>query len=332
VGCSDPYSASLNGDQGGLGPRWETNAWTGFFEYPFDNPSYSGGLARRLVVDNDDLASSSYPGAVYYAAACYVHPEDAEDNNHWNNHSIRKVDVGNFSSGGYNISLTGSTRIGQTPPEILIYEDVDSALVRDVDIPDEGRFTVGMTCCDNGDGTWTYNYMIFNVNSHLSCSGLEIPLGSGVTATDMNFSDADYHSGEPYDNEDWDMNVLSNSVFWSSPKESENPNANAIRWHSMHTFWFTADSPPATGDVILDLHRDHPDGIDAITFKGYIPSDLSEPCIGDINGDQIVDGTDLGFLLGAWGVTPPPWGDFDGNNIVDGVDLGVLLGNWGFCR
>lgn len=52
---------------------------------------------------------------------------------------------------------------------------------------------------------------------------------------------------------------------------------------------------------------------------------------GDVNGDKLVDGADLGQLLGAWGAVPQGTRgacDFDGNGIVDGADLGVVLGAW----
>ncbi|HMN95323.1 MAG TPA: hypothetical protein PKC43_03825 [Phycisphaerales bacterium] len=48
---------------------------------------------------------------------------------------------------------------------------------------------------------------------------------------------------------------------------------------------------------------------------------------GDLNGDGVVDGADLGIMLAAWGTEGP--GDIDGNGIVDGADLGLLLGQWG---
>ncbi|HMN97079.1 MAG TPA: hypothetical protein PKC43_11450 [Phycisphaerales bacterium] len=46
----------------------------------------------------------------------------------------------------------------------------------------------------------------------------------------------------------------------------------------------------------------------------------------DLNGDGVVDGADLGILLGAWGTAGP--GDLNGDGIVDGADLGILLGAW----
>ena len=52
VGCSDPYSSGLNNGQSGLGPKWQVNAATGLFPYPFDNPSFSGSTARPAARSN----------------------------------------------------------------------------------------------------------------------------------------------------------------------------------------------------------------------------------------------------------------------------------------
>ncbi len=50
----------------------------------------------------------------------------------------------------------------------------------------------------------------------------------------------------------------------------------------------------------------------------------------DLNGDCVVDGTDLGVLLQQWGAVPdaPAPADLDGDGEVDGRDLGILLGAW----
>jgi hypothetical protein len=55
-------------------------------------------------------------------------------------------------------------------------------------------------------------------------------------------------------------------------------------------------------------------------------------CSGDFNHDGLVDGADLGVLLGDWGTDGQPTGtDLDQNGLVDGADLGTLLGAWGIC-
>ncbi|MCX5640940.1 MAG: right-handed parallel beta-helix repeat-containing protein [Planctomycetota bacterium] len=53
------------------------------------------------------------------------------------------------------------------------------------------------------------------------------------------------------------------------------------------------------------------------------------PCIGDLTNNGVIDGGDLGVLLGGWGGSVT--GDLDGNGVVNGADLGMLLGNWGPC-
>lgn len=63
-------------------------------------------------------------------------------------------------------------------------------------------------------------------------------------------------------------------------------------------------------------------------------ADLCEsgpPCgVADFNCDGVVDGDDLGTLLGYWGpcLQPCP-ADLNGDGVVDGNDLGTLLGLWG---
>ncbi|MCA9284006.1 MAG: hypothetical protein KDA22_02235 [Phycisphaerales bacterium] len=63
-------------------------------------------------------------------------------------------------------------------------------------------------------------------------------------------------------------------------------------------------------------------GVDNISIT--VADDPGIP--GDLDGNGIVDGADLGLLLAAWGGDGPA--DLDGNGVVDGADLGVLLGNW----
>ena len=49
---------------------------------------------------------------------------------------------------------------------------------------------------------------------------------------------------------------------------------------------------------------------------------------GDVNGDGIVNGADLGLLLGAWGPAAGSPYDLNHDGSVDGADLGLLLGCW----
>lgn len=55
------------------------------------------------------------------------------------------------------------------------------------------------------------------------------------------------------------------------------------------------------------------------------------PSTADVNGDGVVNSTDLGMLLGAWG-TSDPMADLDGDGVVGASDLGILPGAWTTLR
>jgi len=57
------------------------------------------------------------------------------------------------------------------------------------------------------------------------------------------------------------------------------------------------------------------------------------PCRFDLNGDGIVNGTDLSVLLVEWGSAPGqnPQADLTGDGDVDATDLSVILSAWGSC-
>jgi hypothetical protein len=46
----------------------------------------------------------------------------------------------------------------------------------------------------------------------------------------------------------------------------------------------------------------------------------------DLDGNGVVDGTDLGIQLGGW--SGPGRGDLNADDVIDGIDLGILLGAW----
>ena len=58
--------------------------------------------------------------------------------------------------------------------------------------------------------------------------------------------------------------------------------------------------------------------------------DSALSCLGDINGDLLVDSADLGLIIGAWGTANPSI-DLNGDGLVDSGDLGLVIGAWGQC-
>ena len=70
-------------------------------------------------------------------------------------------------------------------------------------------------------------------------------------------------------------------------------------------------------------------GVDEFTISQVTCED-SEPCAGDINGDSVVNGSDLAVLLADWGVIGSI-ADVNKDGTVGGADLAELLSNWGSC-
>ncbi len=57
-------------------------------------------------------------------------------------------------------------------------------------------------------------------------------------------------------------------------------------------------------------------------------------CVGDLDGDGVVDGLDLQRVLTQWGpcqIDEPCTGDLTGDGIVGGADLALVLMSWGRC-
>lgn len=247
VGCSDPYSASLNGSQSGLGPKFEVNPSTGNFPYPFTSPSYSGN-GRRLLVPLGLLAA---PGAQWIAEAQYIHPEDAMAGNGNNNCSYRLAAI----SGGpanYGLSFTAPTVRQQ--PAINAWAALDPGVVLQThQVPgiDGGLFTVGVRRFDNGNGTYRFEYAVHNMNCHDSAGGFSVSFDPGASISNPGFASVAYHSGEPIDNLDWVSSIVPGSVSWTTVASfAQDPNGNALRWGTTYNFWFDSTSRNPAGSTI----------------------------------------------------------------------------------
>lgn len=106
------------------------------------------------------------------------------------------------------------------------------------------------------------------------------------------------------------------------------PNGAAGNFAAQFVCWGTNDQ-----QVVQSMIHDFFDNAAlAIVFTFPLVEDCgaANPCPADLSGDGVVDGADLGNLLGAW-ATADPAADLNDDGIVDGADLGLLLGSWGAC-
>lgn len=263
MGCDDPYSGGLNGDRNRLGPRYQVNAITGNYTYPFDNTGVvNDELDRRIIVSDSDVDPTANSGARYFMEGQYITEDDATSGNGWNNASFREAVITNSTSRSLDWAGSGPfITTQQRLPAIMAWPLVDSAVVLEiVDIAESSmtsRLHLAAKVFDNGDGTWRYEYAIHNLNSHRSVQRVEVPVPTGAQVTGAGFHDVDYHSGEPYVNTDWtiDVDVPNGRVAWFGETFATNANANALRWGTMYNYWFDADQPPGNGLVELTPFR-----------------------------------------------------------------------------
>lgn len=74
-----------------------------------------------------------------------------------------------------------------------------------------------------------------------------------------------------------------------------------------------------------------PDGSSGTGMVMVSCDPVGEPCPGDLNGDNTVDGGDIGLLLSVFG-SDDAAADLNGDGVVDGGDLGSLLSGFGPCE
>jgi hypothetical protein len=254
VNCADPYTASRNGTQFGLGPRWQVNAHTGAFTYPPANPSWSGTTARRLEFAQSDAVTTA--GVRYFAEGQYVTPDDAAAGNQNNNASYRELAI---DAGGANFSFAGSTQ--RELSAIRAWPLVESGVVlQDVQVPGEGLFVVGCKTTSLGGGQYHYEYAVYNMNSDRAGGSFTIPLPSGAVVTNVGFHGVTYRNGDGngsvnFSSAPWTVRQTASSLTWTTEAVTANANANALRWGTTYNFRFDADVAPAQGLATLGLWK-----------------------------------------------------------------------------
>ena len=303
VGCSDPYSASLNAVQTNMSPRSTANAHTGYFFYPWSGPAPSNSIQRRLQVHATDLYPPINMGARYFIEGHYVHPGDAAAGTHDNNASYREVTV----NSSYDLVINPSWFTQREQPAVRAWQDVDPGVSEtDIRVPGEGLFILAGKAVDRGAGIWRYSYALYNLNSDRSARSLSVQLPAGAIVTNLGFHNVEYHSGEVYDSTPWQATVSYQLVSWSTSTYAQNPNANALRYSSAYSFHFDVNVEPAVGAVTIGL------------FKPGTPTDITGATVtpslagADCNGNGVPDPCDLDCM--AAGCNPPCGGSVDCNN------------------
>ena len=298
VGCCDCYSAFLNGYQQILGPKSEINASTGLFPYPFcpSCPNPAAIIGRRLQVAETDLDTD--PSVLYFMEGQYVVPDDcaAAPRTDGNNSSFRQITI----DGSKDLSTwIGGTTFAVSTMNAWLNNDAGVNL-NSASVASDGTYYVAAKVTDLGGGVRHYEYAVQNLNSDRAGGSFTVPVAPGVNVSNIGFHGVRYHSGEPYDNTDWDLpanGTSTGSLTWSSHPFPGNPSiANALRWGTTYNFRFDANIASTTASVSLALFKaGSPTSVSINTITPMLCN-----CPGDMNGDGKIDGADIPLFVRSY--------------------------------
>lgn len=275
VGCSDTYTNGQNGSQtdhaGALGSRAWINPFTGAFPGSTPRPeSHAGhvhnGTSHRILVNASDLNTTLNPGATYYAEAQYDTPQEYAwsqahpgQYNMFNNASYRRYNVIGttsfiFTTIGFTMRMspatgawTGSTSVTVEPEPGI-----------------DGRAFVVYKVTNPSAGVWHYEYAVHNQNLDRSIQSFSVPLGCGVTASNIGFHAPPNHPGFPNDgtlgdagfgNAAWTSSQTAMAIGWNTETFAQNQNANAIRFGTLYNFRFDSNRPPQSANATIGFFK-----------------------------------------------------------------------------
>ncbi len=347
VHCSDAYGAGLNGGQGGLGPRSEVNSTTGVYVWPFYTGDISTLIGVRLQVKTTDVTPALNPGAQYFGECHYITADDAQ----WSNagapaeNGLNNVTYQALSNVGADTTPNLAGLVQPMAPALSAWQAADpsvtlvSADYIDTSLVPAGikaRYWVGAKATDNGNGTWHYEYAVFNLNSDRAGGSFAVPVAPGTSVTNIGFHGIFAHSGEPYPNtainaDNWSGAVSNGQVRWNCPEAYVAPgnNANALRWGTLYNFRFDANIAPGSGAAAIGLFK--PGSPASVTAPG-VPVPVPQCDAIDFNGDSLFPDTqDITDFIAVFGGAQCPTGtcgDIDFNNdglFPDTDDISALV-------
>jgi hypothetical protein len=267
-GCADIYVARQNADADSLTSRAWVNPFTGAFTSAARN--HTGhthtGTSHRLLVESNDLNTTMNPGATYYAevqylgpfeyAWCQTHPGEC---NMYNNASYRQ----------FNVTGTTSFTFAIAAPTVRLSPAVNAwtgATINPIE-PEpgvDGHAFVAYKVTNPSAGVWHYEYALYNMNLDRAIQSFSVPLGCGVTVSNLGFHAPPNHPGFPNDgtvggagfsNAVWSSTQTAGALSWSSQSFAQNQNANALRWGTLYNFRFDSNSPPQATNALIGFFK-----------------------------------------------------------------------------
>ena len=269
-GCSDPYTAGLNGDQDQIGSRAWVNPFTG--DFPSNADDHSGhnhdGVSHRVRVEVDDLNQNLNQGATYFAEAQYVaaseytwcqaHPSEC---NMANNASYRQYSVSGTTN--FSFSPVGNTFRMQSAIKAWTGATVNRL---EPDPGNDGFWFMGYKVTNPSAGVWHYEYALYNMNLDRALQSFTVPLSAEANLTNIQFhappQEPGWSNDGTFNNQGYSSTPWSNDyqpgnslITWNCETFAQNQNANAIRWGTLYNFRFDANVPPQSVNATVGFFK-----------------------------------------------------------------------------
>jgi hypothetical protein len=206
-------------------------------------------------------------GASYYAEGQYITPHEyahCQANpgqcNMNNNVSYRRFSViGNVSPFSFS-PAAGTVRMKSA---IQAWTGATHVPIQPSPTTD-GIGEIAYKVTNTAPGVWHYEYAIYNQNLDRSIQSFSVPLGSGITLTNIGFHAPPQHPGwandgtvgdAGYSSTPWTPTQAADSMTWATQTFAQNQNANAIRWGTLYNFRFDSNRPPTTVNATIGFFK-----------------------------------------------------------------------------
>lgn len=269
IGCSDVYGVGTNARQTTYAPRKEIDPWLGAYTYEGSHLDGNGDgpfnpVEQILRVHDDDLDPTVDPAARYFVELLVLTHDDSD---HTNSVGYKEFSIAGRPGGTWDTSFLA----GNANPGNILWEWLGADFtIFPQDAPQEdGRCYLKTRVSDNGDGTWHYEYAIYNLDMGRGVRSFSIPVPGDASITDIDFH-APLSHGEGYSNDPWGITRGDGALTWSTESFARNPGANPLRWGTLYNFSFDADA--AAGEGVVEIAPWLPGGIETHTGSALTPA------------------------------------------------------------
>jgi hypothetical protein len=274
-GCGDTYGSGNNDSSGDMGPRSEIVPAEGtwgrcgsIWDPNCDGNEHSNGngsWTQRMQVHESQLDVGVNPGATYKFESWYIARDDINIINSMATLSVTP----HYQSNQWSLSNQTQYRLGPAIDRWVDPTNPGPNATNKSITSGEGHAKVAVKAIDNGNGTWTYNYAVMNLDfaraieqnpaagpdprvlSNAGFDSFSVPIPAGATVGTTSF-----RNGAVDGSGAWTVSTSGNHVTWSANGQAP------LNWGTMFSFSLTVNASPHTatpqptsgGNGVVTLH------------------------------------------------------------------------------